>query len=380
MKPWSSPWAPALVLLLSAITTPATAAVDDADACTVKELKKSAVQGLKVYAPDHRRYVINKEDEKKIAQMYVGQDGSDALTCITCVQRPGGPQPKRFKMQPHWHPSGKWIIMAAEREKYSPPPVLGWSRKYVEGQLQNGIWTNMYAVTPDGQRWVRLTDFKSGAKGTSDGYTGPSFTSDGRKVVWSQAADGNVFKYWPFGRWELIIADVNERDGMPSFRNLRNITPAGMHWNEPGNFAPDNETMLVSGSTEKDAQGMDQYTLNIRTGALTNLTNSPKVWDEHGLFSPDGKKIMWMSAYPYRNDEKASKVTSIKTEFMLMDRDGTGLKQLTRFREPGAPEYPSGIAANPEWFPDGRGANLLALVFPKFEYWDVIFEGACGKS
>jgi Tol biopolymer transport system component len=369
------------VALLLAFTVPAFAngGADDVDPCTIKELRKSGVQGLKVYAPDRRRYVINKEDAKKVAQIYVGQDGSDTLTCITCEQRSGGPQPRRFKMQPHWHPSGRWIILAAEREKYTTPAVLGWSRKYVEGQLQTGLWTNMYAVSPDGKRWVRLTDFKSGVKGTADGYTGPSFTSDGKRAVWSQIVDGNIFRYWPFGRWELVIADFEERNGVPGFQNHRNITPDGMHWNEPGNFSPDNETMLLSGSVEKDAQGMDQYILNVRTKALTNLTNSPKVWDEHGLFSPDGQKIIFMSAHPYRNDDKASKVTSIKTEFMLMNRDGTGLTQLTRFRQPGSPEYPSGIAANPEWHPDGRSANLLALVFPKFEYWDVVFQGPCGS-
>jgi hypothetical protein len=352
----------------------------DGDACAIKELKRSAVQGVKVYAPDRQRYLVNKEDENRIAQVYVGQDNSPALTCITCDQRLLGPRPQRFKMQANWHPSGRWIFLAAERDEYSPPPLLGLSREYVEGQLQSGLWTNMYAVTPDGTRWRQLTDFRSGVQGFADGFTGPAFTSDGRTAVWSQIADGNILNYYPFGRWELIVADVYQFLDMPVFVNLRNITPEGMHWNEPGNFAPDSETMLLSGSTEKDQQGMDQYLFNIRTGALTNLTNSPKVWDEHGVFSPDGKKIIWMSAYPYRDDDNASKVLSIKTEFMLMNRDGSDVRQLTHFKQPGYPEYTSGIAANPVWNPDGRSANLLALVFPKYEYWDLSFVGACGAQ
>src|SRR5580765_4921296 len=170
----------------------------------------------------------------------------------------------------------------------------------------------MYAVSPDGKTWYRLTDFKSGVKGTSDGFTGPAFTSDGKKAVWSQAADGNIFAYSPFGRWELILADFEESNGIPRFTNLRNITPQGMNWNEPGNFHPDNESLLLTGSDQKDAQGMDQYVLNIRTRRLVNLTNSPAVWDEHGVFSPDGDKVGFMSAYPYRSDPKASTVLSIK--------------------------------------------------------------------
>jgi hypothetical protein len=351
-------------------------------ACNVKELKKSDIQGQIVYSPDGLRFLVNKEDEKGTAQMYIGTNGSAVLTCITCVQRPGGPKPERFKMQPHWHPSGQWIFLAVERDEYSPPPVLRWSRKYVEGQLQNGLWTNMYAVSPDGLHWHRMTDFKTGPAGTPNGFTGPALTHDGKRAVWSQPVNGNVFQYWPFGRWELILADLVDAHGRPEFSNLRNITPEGMHWNEPGDFGPDNVSLLLTGSAEKDAQGMDQYVLNIITGDLTNLTRSPRVWDEHGKFSPDGERIIFMSAYPYRADPKSSKVLTIKTEFMLMNKDGSGLTQLTHFREPGYPEYSKkgGIAASFAWSHDGGSANLARLFFPEYEYWTVVFEGPCGKG
>lgn len=348
-------------------------------ACSVKELKKSEIQGLKVPAPDGDRFVVNKEDEKGTAQIYIGTTGSAVLTCITCTQQPGGPKLEKFKMQPKWHPSGRWIFVAVERDTYSTPPVIGWSRKFVEGQLQNGIWTNMYAVSPDGKIWHPLTDFKSDVKGTADGYTGPAFTADGRRAVWSQIVDGNVLVY-TFGRWELILADFEDSGGVPRFINRRNITPAGMHWNEPGNFSADEVSLVFSGSVEKDATGTDIYLLNIRTNKLTNLTDSPTVWDEHGVFSPDGEKIIFMSAHPYRADRNASKVLSIKTEFMLMNKDGSGLTQLTRFKEPGHPESSDGIAANAEWSRDGRSANLRQLFFPRYQYWDVVFQGACGNG
>ena len=35
---------------------------------------------------------------------------------------------------------------------------------------------------------------------------------------------------------------------------------------------------------------MDQYLLNIRTGQLQNLSNTPTVWDEHGVISYGQKK------------------------------------------------------------------------------------------
>ncbi len=352
------------------------AAQNEKPAGVVVNLKKSEMQGLRVPSPDGSLYLVNKDDEKGIAQIYLGKAGSDAMVCITNTQQPGGPKPDRMKMQPHWHPSGKWIFLAVERDEYTTPPILGSNRDFVEGQLQCGIWTNMYAVSPDGRQWHRLTDFKSGGGGHADGYTGPALTPDGKRAVWSQVVDGNIFAYYPFGKWDLILADFDDRDGVPKFVNPKNITPKGMYWNEPGNFSPDNESVLLSGSTEKDAQGQDQYILNINTGALKNLTNSPTVWDEHGCFSPDGEKIIFMSAYPYRANPDSSKVLSIKTEFMLSNKDGTGLTQLTHFCERGQLGFSDkgGIAACADWSRDGKSAHLSRLFFPKYEYWDVTLQ------
>ena len=98
------------------------------------------------------------------------------------------------------------------------------------------------------------------------------------------------------------------------------------------------------------------------------------------MLSPDGGKIIFMSAHPYRADPSSSQVLGIRTEFMIMTRQGSGLTQLTHFREPGHPEYPGGIAATSTWSPDGRSANLATLLFPKYEYWEIVFRGSCGRS
>lgn len=372
----------------TALSTSVAPALDDPSGpsaatgpCAIKDLKKVEQDGIVVPSPDGRRYLVNKEDAKGVAQIYSGNVGSKELTCVSCTQRPGGPRPDRFKLQPGWHPSGKWFFLGVERDTYSKPPILGWNKKFVEGMLRNGLWTNMWAVSADGSEWHRLTDFASGKKGIADGFTGPVLTHDGERAVWSQIIDGNIFAYSPFGRWEMMLADFVEENGIPKLINHRNITPPGMHWNEVGNFHPDNESLLFSGSDQKDQQGMDQYVLNIRTNQLRNLTKSPTVWDEHGRFSPNGQKIIWMSAHPYRRDPNASKVMSIKTEFMLMNSDGSGITQLTHFREKGYPESDKGgIAANPEWHPDGRSAHLRTLMFPDYIDWMVTFQGPCGTG
>lgn len=360
------------------ITPPIVKALDP-NACNIKQQVVSKQQGLKIYSWKGDKFVINNEDANGVAQMYIGNIGNSTLTCITCQQQAGGPKVDRMKMQPSWHPSGKWLFMAVERDVYTTPPILGSNKDYVEGELQSGIWVDMWAVTLDGKQWTRLTDFKSNVPGVADGYTGPAFTPDGKKAVWSQIMSGNILTYWPFGKWELTQADFVDNNGIPELRNRKNITPSGMNWNEPGNFSPDNESLVLSGSTEKDAQGMDQYILNIRTGKLTNLNNTPTVWDEHGLFSPDGEKVVFMSAYPYRDDPNSSKVLTIKTEFMLMNKDGSALTQLTHYRTPGFPESQNAIAAVAVWSLDGRSLSARTLAFPNYIDWDINFQGNCGN-
>jgi Tol biopolymer transport system component len=349
---------------------------------TVVSLQPSAVQGLQVWSPDGRRYLLNREDANGVAQVYLGDLAGSPLVCLTDVQRPDGPKPGRMKMQPHWHPSGEWIFLAAERDEYTVPFFLAGNRDFIEGELQCGLWTDMWSLSTDGLRWRRHSDFHSGIAGVADGYIGPVITPDGRTLVWSQIIDGNVFTYWPFGRWQLIQADCALDDGGPVVTNRRDITPSGMHWNEPGNFHPDGRTLLLTGSVLADAQGQDQYLLDLVDRRLTNLTNSPTVWDEHGVFSPDGGSIIWMSSWPYRADPDSGKILTIKTEFMRMRADGSGLVQLTHFLAPGFPESsPShGIAACAEWSRDGRSAQLSRLIFPNYEYWDIVFGSATAPA
>jgi DNA-binding beta-propeller fold protein YncE len=236
---------------------------------------------------------------------------------------------------------------------------------------------NIYATRPDGSEWHQLTNFV--AAQPPNGFTGVAFTPDGTKAAWAQIVDGNIFKY-PFGRWQLILADFQETNGAPAFVNLRDITPAGAAWIEPGNFAPDNKSLLVTSDIGlSDPQGMDQFILDITTGAVVNLTNSPNVWDEHGVFSPDGKKILFMSSYPFRNQPYSDWAIFLKTEFMMMDRDGSHLEQVTHFNSPGYPEsnppQQGSVAANGEWSPDGKWISVFNLFFPNYQTWSIAFRG-----
>lgn len=360
---------------------PASSGSSAADPCSVKEIQLSPQLGLTVWSPDRKQYLVNNEDANGVAQIYVGRKDGGAPVCITCTDKPNGPKANKLKMQPHWHPSGRWIVLAVEQENFTKPFYA--TPEMIEGWLQCGIWVDMYATNPDGSAWYKLQDF--GPANKADGFTGVAFTPDGRKGVWAQIVDGNVLAY-TFGRWELILADFQEINGVPSFANKRNITPPDTYWVEPGNFSPNGRDLVLTADqgfpNHARVEGQDQYVLNIDTGQMTNLTKSPGVWDEHGVFSPDGEKIFFMSAHPYRAEPNSSTVLLLKTEFMMMNKDGSNLKQITHFNQQGFPEfsYRGSVAANGEWGPDGASISAINLFFPKYRGWDIKFDGSCGAK
>jgi len=336
------------------------------DTPVIRQLKETPAE----WSPDGSRYLINngKQDQNGIYQLYVGQRGDKAPICPTHLPMPGGPRPDRHKVMASWHPSGQWIVLGGERAEHDNMWIPAWLRK---GWSQCGIWMDMYATTPGGSRWYKLAP-------TKGGFTGVAFTPDGKLGMWADFVDGNVLAYPAFGRWRLMLGEFVESNGVPSFQHLKDISPPGAIWLEPGNFSPDGQSLLITADIGiKDNQGMDQYILNIKTGQLTNLTKSPSIWDEHGVFSPDGRQVFFMSSYPYRNDPRAHQIFSLKTEFMLINVDGTGLRQLTHFGVSGYPEsFPHGhaeIAAVGMWSPDGTSIFCNSIAFPDDTYWEITF-------
>jgi len=351
-----------------------------ADVCALNYMAPALGNGIIIPSPDGTMYLVNRDDANGISQVYVGRSNGGGQVCISCSDKANGPKGSKRKMQAHWHPSGRWIVMAVEQDDYAKPPLA--TPEIIEGLLQSGIWVDMWATNPDGSKWYKLQDF--GSANPADGFTGVAFTPDGRTGVWAQIVDGNVFAY-TFGKWQLIAADFTDANGVPQFTGLRNITPPDTYWLEPGNFSPNGKDLLLSADqgfpNHANVAGQDQFILDIQTGKMTNLTKSPDIWDEHGLFSPDGQKVVFMSSYPYRSDPKASTTLGLKTEFMIMDKDGSNLRQVTHFNEPGYPESStqSSVAAVAGFSADGSTLLGINLIFPKYAAWQIKLQGNCGN-
>ncbi|MGQ0827486.1 MAG: TolB family protein, partial [Bacteroidota bacterium] len=362
--------------LLSVLAFVFSLTIKGQNACDVIDLEPT--DPIVVWSPDKQKYLVNKKDTAGIYQIYTGNKGSTQLTCVS-VNGPWGLVRHtniRHKMQVNWHPSGKWILFVLEREIYNELLLKGTpeGEKLLEGWLQCGLWMDMYAMTTDGSNWYHLAT-------TTNGVVGPVFTPDGKTAVWANAVGGDL-SVDVFGKWELMRSDFVEVGGVPALVNSVNINPPGTRWIEPGNFHPNGRQVMITADIGiVNAEGQDQYILDIYTGAYVNLTNSPTIWDEHGIISPDGKKIIFMSSYPYRADSLANTTLFLKTEFMLMNADGTGLQQLTHYNDPTYPEYSGGgVAACGYWSDDGSEFHCWELKFPYYNYWIIRFDGLCGNE
>lgn len=54
-------------------------------------------------------------------------------------------------------------------------------------------------------------------------------------------------------------------------------------------------------------------------------------WDEHAHYSPSGNKIVWMSSNGYGMSKARKWWNELKTDYWIMNADGSDKKQLTFF-------------------------------------------------
>jgi hypothetical protein len=351
------------------------------DPCAIKSIQKRDPPLNLFISPDSRKFAENKKDANGVYQVYVGDMANQASSvCISCAQAQGGPRADAQKMMVVWHPSSRWLFVGGEIPHVRPPWI---SAEQDLGLMQSGINLDMYVTRPEGGPWYRLTDL------AGSGYVGPGMTADGH-AYYAQIVNGNVLVY-TFGKWLLKRADfVVDRAGVPSLANTVDLSPADTNWIEPGNVSPDGRYLILTldtGLEPNKAAGMDQWLLELATGRLTDLNKTPKEWDEHGWFAPNSKKIVFMSSHPYPAYDATTALFGIfglKTEFMLMDVDGSNLVQLTHFGQAGYPESTTetSVAATATFSADGSqliAAQLLTGAhFPEQVTWIITLAGRCG--
>jgi uncharacterized protein (TIGR03437 family) len=364
-----------------------------------------------LFPPKTWPYTANKEvwaagypdpdtDVDQLLIADVAADGSlQNTTCLSC-NNPNAPPQDSYKHFQTMRPQGDWILLDVEDP--DGPVITQQSSQQLQVIRNNGYWTNLWVTTPDGSRWYQLTHFTAppGGNPGAVGMLNPRWSADGNSVIFPetyQAPDpANLQGYW---RFYIASFSVDASTGIPSLSNYRNIGYPGDVFYEMQDVSPDGTQLLVQSVTPgMNAYGVDIYAVNLVSGPgfgeYTDLTNSPYSWDEHSIYSPNGKKIAWISSLPfpniipqYGNLSWVDYRDYLHNEFFLMNADGTGVQQLTRFNDPSAPEYSPqfGDAMYGEWNLDGTQL-LIHNGTPEIQVsggnstWLVTFAGACGGS
>jgi Tol biopolymer transport system component len=201
-----------------------------------------------------------------------------------------------------------------------------------------------YVMEPDGSKIRRVS---TGTGRTTCGY----FFPDGSRILYSSTheagpacppqPDMSLGYVWPLSDYQIFTA-------RPDGSDLRVLAPS------PGNYTAEatvsKDGWIVFTST-RDGD-LDLYKMKLDGSGLTRLTSEPG-YDGGAFFSADGKRIVYRASRPapgkemddYRAMLARKLVRPGKLEIMIMDADGSNVRQVTKL---GAGSFA------PFFFPDGK--------------------------
>ncbi len=318
----------------------------------------------------NNRLVYTALDSGNHSQVYTSNPDGSNVNCLTCSNIPDGPRANRNKFNPMWDPTGQYIVMQVEL----PNDPLSWLNTYPTYQeLQlNGLWTDMWVSSADGSQWSKLT---STLTTRSDGVLMPVFSHDRSMVMWSRlmkSADSTA----QFGTWQLQLANFSIAGGVAKLSNVRDITPPGGLFYESHGFSVDGSSVYFTSDIGHPGTWVQNiWSMNLQTGALTNLTNNG-YWNEHASVAPGGQKLSYMSSEPYPWN-------FLKTDLLIMDTSGGSKAMVTHFGVPGYVESLSYqvVVERAHWNSDGTRVAITlqrADTYPTRELWILTFAGQCG--
>jgi Tol biopolymer transport system component len=260
-------------------------------------------------------------------------DGSD-VRCVSC----NIPElPKRNVGQPAWHPSGRYLVVQAEKEKHTKVRM---GRVVTPGA---GVLNDLWLVDLEAGHATLLREV---GDTRGDGTLHAHFSHDGNRLSWTEMQEpGGLKKGKEMGYWALMTADFRTAGGKPRLENVRSYTPGGPAFYENHGFSPDGSQLVFASNYQarKRFEG-HIYLMDLPTQQVTRLTT--EAYNEHAQLSPDGSTIAWISTVGNRNNG---------TDYWLMNRDGSNKRRLTWFNQPGHPHYAGRkvVVADLAWRPDG---------------------------
>ena len=253
---------------------------------------------------------------------------------------------------PAWHSSGNYIALQASDMAAPPLATAAPARFKRVSSPGAGFDNDVWLMSPNGTLASQLTHLEM-----RQGVLQPCFAHQSNLLLWSEMETVNPQK------WVMRLAKFAVGENGPELSDIQSLDPLGNAFYGTHCFSPDDRSILFSTAKEPgDYRHVDIVRLDLATGHTTMLTDpASEQLNECAAYSPDGLRIVWVSTSGI--DQDLSKTNpNIKTEFWMMNADGSNKHRLTYFNEPGAPEYrpTNNTPASVSWSPDGK--SIVGLV------------------
>ena len=208
------------------------------------------------------------------------------------------------------------------------------------GRIENQSGSYIYSMNPDGSDMVKLT--------RRFGFQMPYhnvWSADGKTLAYIDA-DNETQRYW---------LSVTDGDGQ-NRRKLLDITDLAV---ESLALSPDGKTIVLSVDSTRtqrietprggtvhieiiEEHDMDLFTVDVETGELSRLTDTPGIMEKWPSYSPDGKQICVV----VRIDTETER--NVPRHVFIIDPDGNNLRYLAHHAD-------GEFVFNPDfrWSPDG---------------------------
>lgn len=246
-------------------------------------------------------------------------------------------------------PDGRQIAFIWDREELSDVYVMsssgGWPRRVSTQRAAVAYWADERPQwSPDGQ-WLAFTMEDHVHVASANGGLPEKisdFTAEASSPVWMPDSNGLVVSVERDEKVQIVLTD--REGGWPR----RLVDAPGDVWNVRP--SPDGRFLLFTHRPFDDLNRLDIWLVEVETGQIRELTNTPKLRSWGGEWSPDGRLIAFISQQSGYN------------EVWLVQPDGSNLRQLS---------HAGADVADLDWSPDGgqlactvnrQGAFDLALL------------------
>jgi Tol biopolymer transport system component len=308
--------------------------------------------------------------ESKYFEVYSRDLEGKNVRCLTCEKMQ---LPRGHRGNPAWHPSGDYIVFQARsnslsrnigkrlKEKLlsSGSSSIRERRETTSKQFQerinpsDGFKNDLWIMNSIATKFWKLFDSNAKRGGVRDAH----FSEKGDKLYWVERVSnfGGIM-----GTWEIKSGNFRVSDMGPTLDNIKSIKPGASQEYYLVNSVC-GYSLLFSANTPKSFVELsyDIYKYDFLGGRVLNITDSAEDWDHYATYSPDCKRIIWSSS---RNLGIPAKLTLLRSDYWIMDADGSNKRKLTDFNSPQSADYIQGGVAATDFSWNKEGNAIVALV------------------